>query len=167
MIGHQRLVELTHALEMAFDGIRKNELVVNSQLVDICLDSVDALRLLRDEVVQGKTSTVNVAALVTRINEFIRREKEAAQNLLQPKWRFRGCSRPAMVPRLPRKKIRPRSRPARCWIKARYLAQKHRFGCARVPADADSPGFGGNPFNGTQPGADRYGRAGIRFHCPP
>jgi two-component system, chemotaxis family, sensor kinase CheA len=81
MIGHQRLVELTHALEMAFDGIRKNELVINSQLVDICLDSVDALRLLRDEVVQGKTSTVNVAALVTRINEFIRREKEAARNL--------------------------------------------------------------------------------------
>jgi two-component system chemotaxis sensor kinase CheA len=79
MIGHQRLVELTHALEMAFDGIRKNELVVNSHLVDICLDAVDALRLLRDEVVRGKMSQVDVHVLVGRINEFIRHEKEDAR----------------------------------------------------------------------------------------
>jgi two-component system, chemotaxis family, sensor kinase CheA len=79
MIGHQRLVELTHALEMAFDGIRKNELVVNSHLIDICLDAVDALRLLREEVVQKQTSPVNVKALVDRINEFIRMDKASAQ----------------------------------------------------------------------------------------
>jgi chemotaxis protein histidine kinase CheA len=53
-------VELTHALEMAFDGIRKNELVVNSHLVDICLDAVDALRLLRD----GKTDLTAVSKVI-------------------------------------------------------------------------------------------------------
>ena len=80
MIGHQRLVELTHALEMAFDGIRKNELVINSQLVDICLDSVDALRLLRDEVIHGKVSPVDVHSLVERIHHFIQKEKQALQS---------------------------------------------------------------------------------------
>ncbi len=79
MIGHQRLVELTHALEMAFDGIRKNDLVVNGQLVDICLDAVDGLRLLRDEVVEGKANPVDVQYMVKQINDFIRQEKEAAR----------------------------------------------------------------------------------------
>jgi two-component system chemotaxis sensor kinase CheA len=94
MIGHKRLVELTHALEMAFDGIRKNELMVNSQLIDICLDAVDALRLLREEVIQGKTSPVNVTALVDRINEFIRVEKASALALF-------GLSGPTQTPLQP------------------------------------------------------------------
>lgn len=77
MIGHQRLVELTHALEMAFDCIRKNELTITTHLVDICLDAVDALRHLRDEVLSGQSSSVDVASLVEHIHQFIQIEKQA------------------------------------------------------------------------------------------
>ncbi|HZW04674.1 MAG TPA: Hpt domain-containing protein, partial [Anaerolineaceae bacterium] len=51
MIGHTRMVRLTHALETAFDGIRKGSLAVSEVLIDLCLDAVDGLRYLRDEVV--------------------------------------------------------------------------------------------------------------------
>ncbi len=113
MIGHQRLVELTHALEMAFDGIRKNELVVNSHLVDICLDAVDALRVLRDEVVRGKMSQVDVHALVNRINDFIRQEKADAHSFSGP-----AESQPAAGPTTVVETREPEAENGSYWINA-------------------------------------------------
>jgi len=93
MIGHQRLVELTHALEMAFDGIRKNELLINSHLVDICLEAVDALRLLRDEVVNGQTSNIDASGLVRQINAFIQHEESTSRT-----WTNKSAKTPLSTP---------------------------------------------------------------------
>ncbi|HEY9077932.1 MAG TPA: chemotaxis protein CheA [Anaerolineaceae bacterium] len=71
MIGHKRLVDLTHALETAFDSVRKHQLHVTTGLIDICLRAVDALRLLRTEVVHQQLTDVDVASLVAEIKEFI------------------------------------------------------------------------------------------------
>lgn len=72
MIGHKRLVEVTHALETAFDGVRKHTLEISTPLVDVCLEAVDQLRELRNEVVSGKASPIDVTAVVERFNDFIR-----------------------------------------------------------------------------------------------
>ena len=60
MIGHTRLVNLTHALETGFDGIRKKNFAISSRFIDICLGSIDALRTLRAEVIDLEDSGVEV-----------------------------------------------------------------------------------------------------------
>jgi len=71
MIGHKRMVELTHKVEAAFDAVRKNELNISTSLIDLCLEGVDGLRLLRDEVLSGETSQVNVEMMVNNFGVFL------------------------------------------------------------------------------------------------
>lgn len=66
MIGHTRMVQMTHALETALDGFRKGTLSVSEGLIDLCLDAVDGLRHLRDEVVNRAESEIDIDALVSR-----------------------------------------------------------------------------------------------------
>jgi two-component system, chemotaxis family, sensor kinase CheA len=90
MIGHKRLVALTHRLETAFDGIRKGTLAVTTSLVDVCLEAVDALRLLRDEVVSGEQSDVDVPAIVNKFTLVsadtgpVIQQAEQAKKVVQP-----------------------------------------------------------------------------------
>lgn len=71
MIGHTRLVSLTHALETGFDGIRKKTLSISSDFIDVCLESIDALRTLREEVIDLKESGIQVEYMVEKMNNFI------------------------------------------------------------------------------------------------
>ena len=73
MIGHKRLVSLTHALENGFDGIRKKTYDVTTDFIDICLESIDGLRLLREEVIDRQESDVDVETMVYKLEEYIRR----------------------------------------------------------------------------------------------
>ncbi len=68
MIGHRRMVELTHALETVFDRLRKGQCEIGEELVDACLEAVDALRALCDEVPQGSLSQVDIQPLVERLS---------------------------------------------------------------------------------------------------
>jgi two-component system chemotaxis sensor kinase CheA len=67
MIAHKRLVELTHALEATFDGLRKSTIPISTPLVDACLETIDALRSLCAEVVQGNTGLAQVEPLVEQL----------------------------------------------------------------------------------------------------
>lgn len=70
-IGHRRMAELTHAMETALDGLRKHTLRVSPALVDACLESLDALRLLLNEVVEGEASPMDINPLVKRLSGFV------------------------------------------------------------------------------------------------
>jgi two-component system chemotaxis sensor kinase CheA len=72
MIGHTRLVKLTHALETGFDGIRKKTFSISSSFIDICLKSIDALRTLREEVIDLNESNIDVEFMVEEMDTFIR-----------------------------------------------------------------------------------------------
>ncbi len=72
MIGHSRLVKLTHALETGFDGIRKKTFSISSNFIDICLKSIDALRTLREEVIDLNESNIDVEFMVEEMDAFIR-----------------------------------------------------------------------------------------------
>jgi len=71
MIGHSRLVKLTHALETGFDGIRKKTFSISSNFIDICLKSIDALRTLREEVIDLTESNVDVEFMAEQMDAFI------------------------------------------------------------------------------------------------
>jgi two-component system, chemotaxis family, sensor kinase CheA len=70
-IGHHRMVNMTHALETAFDGLRKNKLTVTTSLVNLCLKAVDGLKLLRQEVVSGVECRVEVSPLIAQFEEIL------------------------------------------------------------------------------------------------
>lgn len=88
MIGHLRMTRLMHAMETAFDCLRKSTLQISTPLVDLCLDTVDGLRSLCAEVNTGKVSNVDVDQLAQEFNGYISAEPPPAQPL--PKKRSPG-----------------------------------------------------------------------------
>jgi two-component system chemotaxis sensor kinase CheA len=66
MIGHRRMVTVTHALENALDGVRKQQVEITTNFVNLCLEAVDALRLLRNEVTHKQQSDVDVENFAER-----------------------------------------------------------------------------------------------------
>ncbi|MFZ6018347.1 MAG: chemotaxis protein CheW [Chloroflexota bacterium] len=80
MIGHHRMTDLTHALETAFDGLRKGQYSVSTALIDLCLDTVDGLRALRDEVTQGLLSDYDPQPLIEAFADFTSSNKGQISN---------------------------------------------------------------------------------------
>jgi two-component system chemotaxis sensor kinase CheA len=72
MVGHKRMVEITHALENALDGLRKGNLDVSIELVDLCLDAIDAIKWLREEVVSNQVSQVDIQPIIERFEALSR-----------------------------------------------------------------------------------------------
>lgn len=67
MIGHKRMVDLTHALETVLDGVRKGNLTPDADMIDVMLASLDSLHLLLDEVSSGEASEVDIQPQVSRL----------------------------------------------------------------------------------------------------
>src|SRR4051794_5978725 len=56
-IGHERMAELTHALEEVFGALRSGRLGDLTAFEDLLLPTVDVLRVLVDEVAAGREMT--------------------------------------------------------------------------------------------------------------
>jgi len=84
MIGHRRMTDITHALENALDGVRKKSIQISTPLIDSCLQAVDRLRLLRNEVVSGQASDIDIADLVQDLKELALPKKEEVQVQISP-----------------------------------------------------------------------------------
>ena len=68
-IKHHRMAQLTHALENVLDDLRNGVLSVSSSLVDVLLETLDALRILRDEVMtREENPDLDVAAITERLH---------------------------------------------------------------------------------------------------
>jgi len=61
------MTHLTHAMESILDSLRKGEIGVSAEMVDICLKSVDMLCLLRDEVSDSVMRVEDIEPLVQSI----------------------------------------------------------------------------------------------------
>lgn len=81
MIGHQRMSDLTHALETVLDGVRKNEIHITSQLVNVCLNAVDQLRQLRNEVSTSQMCDVNIEDSVLPLKQLLEGETSQTQSM--------------------------------------------------------------------------------------
>lgn len=66
-IGHHRMAELTHSMENVFDKLRKNQLTVNSDLVDALFESLDCLRILRDEIINDEESDLELKGILDKL----------------------------------------------------------------------------------------------------
>jgi two-component system chemotaxis sensor kinase CheA len=70
MIGHKRMTALTHALETVLDGVRKNSIQVTKPLINICLEAVDHMRLLREEVITSQTCDLDIDDIILSLKDF-------------------------------------------------------------------------------------------------
>ena len=65
MIGHKRMVSVTHAMETALDGLRKGKYGVSNDLVDPCFIAVDGLRELFNEVITGEECDLDIDSILS------------------------------------------------------------------------------------------------------
>ena len=66
-IGHIRMAELTHAMENVLDKLRKRQLTVNRDLIDVMFECLDCLRVLRDEIVNDEESDFDLKGILTKL----------------------------------------------------------------------------------------------------
>lgn len=69
-VGHERMARLTHAMETLLDRLRNGELEPAGGLVDLLLETLDALRVLADEVQRGEATDLDVGQLVASLESW-------------------------------------------------------------------------------------------------
>jgi two-component system chemotaxis sensor kinase CheA len=76
MIGHHRITSVTHALENALDGVRKNSIQITLPLINLCLEAVDCLRALREEVATSTVSSIDIDDIVSALKQLVEGSQE-------------------------------------------------------------------------------------------
>lgn len=66
-IGHNRMAQLTHGMENVLDKLRKKQLTVTSDLVDIMFECLDCLRVLRDEILNDEESDLELGDILGKL----------------------------------------------------------------------------------------------------
>ena len=96
MIGHKRMVEVTHVLETALDDLRKQQIVADPEMIDLCLEAVDTIRDLAGEVAKGQASEASIHNIVVRLNQLHSTASQAGAAIpdveIQPIKILRGIS---------------------------------------------------------------------------
>lgn len=66
-LGFDRVSELTHKMEDVLNKLRKGELRTNAAIMDVLLESIDTLKVLLDDVRQGRESTIDLSAVKAKL----------------------------------------------------------------------------------------------------
>jgi two-component system, chemotaxis family, sensor kinase CheA len=66
-VGHNRMADLTHALETLFDKMRNTGLSLTSSTIDELLVMVDVLKELRNEVISMEATNIDLPTLLSRL----------------------------------------------------------------------------------------------------
>ncbi len=70
-IDHTRMAELTHAMESVLDAVRKKTLPITTPIIDALLESLDALRVLLEEVATLRGSGMEFSPLAARLQTLL------------------------------------------------------------------------------------------------
>lgn len=97
MIGHKRMVDLTHAMENLLDGLRKQALSPTPEMIDIMLTSLDSLHQLVDEVSTGESSPVDINIYVQQLHDIVHPQAHQVETRETEK----PSSQPTTVPAAP------------------------------------------------------------------
>jgi len=76
MLGHECMAELTHAMESLLDGLRNRQIVVNAEVIDSLLYSLDVLKMLEEDLASCKDgSLVDISLAVARLESATERAR--------------------------------------------------------------------------------------------
>lgn len=68
-LGHQRMAQLTHAMENILDKLRKDQLELTTGVVDALFEGLDMLRVLKDELVTLEESDVDLEGMLDKLGQ--------------------------------------------------------------------------------------------------
>ena len=71
MLGHQRMTALAHVMETLLDLVRKGAVEVTTQVADALLHALDALTLLKEELLDENAPETDVTAVVDELERAI------------------------------------------------------------------------------------------------
>lgn len=66
-LGHQRMAQLTHYLENVFDKIRKKQLSITTSVMDVVFESLDNLKILKEEIETLEESDIDLEGIVKKL----------------------------------------------------------------------------------------------------
>ncbi|WP_411955468.1 chemotaxis protein CheW [Alkalibacillus sp. S2W] len=66
-MGYEDLSDLTHKMENVLDAIRNEKITVNSNVMDVLLDSLEYLEKMTADIAEGGTGSMNVESVVTQL----------------------------------------------------------------------------------------------------
>ncbi len=70
-IGHKKMAALTHSIENVLDQLRHGQAECTTELIDALLESLDGLRLLKEEVETLQDCGFDPSELVARLNSMV------------------------------------------------------------------------------------------------
>lgn len=107
-IRHTRMAELTHATEGVLDELRNRRLGVSASLVDALLESLDNLRLLRDEVLSLTIDeSIPVETLVKQLNDLMQQAEDVGSEPAPPEIESDDQPASTHAPSKPRVELTP------------------------------------------------------------
>ena len=71
VIGHHRMAEVLHSAETLLDRVRHGQMPVTPELIDVLLQSADAVGVLVGEVSSGEESGLDTSALLSELAAFV------------------------------------------------------------------------------------------------
>lgn len=82
-LGHQRMAEMTHYLENVLEKLRNKELEINSHLIDKLLETLDALKVFREEIAKDEEGSDDFSELVKELAKFCGEEVTGSDEVTQ------------------------------------------------------------------------------------
>lgn len=66
-LGHQPMARLTHSMENVLDKLRKKKLSPSADVVNLLFECLDVLRGMKDDIAEGRETTVDLEPLLARM----------------------------------------------------------------------------------------------------
>ena len=83
-MGFESITKLSHNMENVLDKIRKNEIQVKPNVIDLIFKSFDTLEKLVEDVGNNTDSKINIDALIALFNELIEKKEITSQPQEKP-----------------------------------------------------------------------------------
>uniref|UniRef100_UPI0003F79D2C chemotaxis protein CheW n=1 Tax=Carboxydothermus ferrireducens TaxID=54265 RepID=UPI0003F79D2C len=71
VMGFTKMSSLTHEIENIFDKMRNNELKPTSSLINVLFEALDALKILRDEIVTENAEKYDTTEIIAKLKEAV------------------------------------------------------------------------------------------------
>jgi two-component system chemotaxis sensor kinase CheA len=69
-MGFEKMAQVTHDLENILEELRQKRLSVSTAIIDLLLESLDAIKVLKQDIAEGKESEIDVAPLIEKLKTF-------------------------------------------------------------------------------------------------
>lgn len=68
-LGHQRMAQLTHGMENILDKVRKGQLTITTPIMDVLLEGLDFLKVLKEEIETLEESDVDLEKILSSLSK--------------------------------------------------------------------------------------------------